>query len=60
MDGVDRLTPAARALLHRVDRRDAVLQHALAMACGEVDIEHIRLGMAIDAARQEEHVGSAA
>lgn len=68
---MDRLTPAARALLHCVERPDAVLQHALSMACAEVDIEHIRLGIAIDAARtenniassapgEEEHVGSAA
>jgi succinate dehydrogenase/fumarate reductase-like Fe-S protein len=61
---MDRLTPSARARLSALglcdDRRAAVLACATAMACAEITDEHIELGAAIEAARREEALGSAA
>jgi hypothetical protein len=61
---MDRLTPAARARLDALElcdaRRDAVLACALAMACAEIEVEHIDLGIVVETARREEALGSAA
>jgi succinate dehydrogenase/fumarate reductase-like Fe-S protein len=61
---MDRLTPAARARLNALglcdERRAAVLSCATAMACAEIEVEHIDVGAVIEAVRRKEALGSAA
>ena len=64
IDGVDRLTPAARAHLieQQLDegRAARVLSIAFDMACAEVEPVHIDLGIVIEQRRREADLTSAA